>query len=61
MAMIDPKHPFFAPPWRRWATALLPLVWAMVELAARSPGWALLFGAMGAYAFYVLIWTFPKD
>lgn len=61
MALIDPKHPFFAPAWRRWATVVLPLIWTAVEIATNSPGWAILFGVMGVYAFYVLIWTFPVE
>lgn len=55
MKLIDPDHPFFRPLWRRWATALLPAAWAGVETANGSPGWALLFGAAGGYAFWVLI------
>ena len=29
---LDADHPFFAPAWRRWVTALFPLVWALGEL-----------------------------
>jgi hypothetical protein len=52
---LDPDHPFFRPAWRRWATAILPLAWAAFELVSGSPGWAILFGAVGAYAFWILI------
>jgi hypothetical protein len=58
--IIDPDHPFFAPLWRRWATVLFALFWAAVELSMGSPGWAVLFGAAGAYAFYVLIMQGPS-
>jgi len=59
--LLDPRHPFFAKPWRRWVTALLPLAWGIAEAMMGSPGWAVLFGGAGAYAFYVLILHFPKD
>jgi hypothetical protein len=58
--LIDANHPFFRPVWRRWATALLPLGWAGVEVATGSPGWAMLFGATGAYAFWALILKGPS-
>lgn len=59
MKLIDPDHPFFRPVWRRWASALLPLAWALVELFTGSPGWAILFGALGGYAFYMLVMKGP--
>jgi hypothetical protein len=59
MKLLDPDHPFFRPVWRRWATVLIPLIWAGVELASGSPGWAMLFGAAGAYAAWVLLLQRP--
>lgn len=56
---LDPDHPFFRPVWRRWATVLFPLGWAVVELAAGSPGWAILFAAAGVYAYWMLIMKGP--
>lgn len=55
MKLIDPDHPFFRKPLARWATAILPLGWAMFELWMGNPLWALAFGAAGAYALWVLI------
>jgi|APEBP8051073178_1049388.scaffolds.fasta_scaffold00002_386 hypothetical protein len=52
---LDPDHPFFRPVWRRWATAGFPLAWAAVELYNNNLVWAMMFGAVGAYAFWVLI------
>jgi hypothetical protein len=52
---LDPNHPFFKPVWVRWVTAILPLAWAVFEVVSGNPGWAILFGATGAYAFWVLI------
>jgi len=61
MQIIDPNHPFFRPVWRRWAASLAPCLWAGVELATGSPGWALLFGALGAYTLWQLIIVGPSD
>ena len=48
------------PAWRRWLTALFPLAWAIVEIATGNTLWALLFGAVGIYAFWVLIVKGPS-
>jgi hypothetical protein len=52
---LDRNHPMFRRAWLRWTTAVVPLVWAGVELLLGNPGWAVLFGAAGAYAFWELI------
>jgi hypothetical protein len=57
---LDPDHPFFKPAWRRWLTALFPLAWAIVEIATGNALWAVLFGAVGIYAFWVLIVKGPS-
>ena len=64
MKAIDPDHPFFAVAWRRYAVVASCFVWSGVELFLGSPLWAMLFGAAGAYSFWMLIFTFgkkPKD
>ncbi len=53
--MIDPTDPFFAPLWRRVVIVGLCLGWALFEVATGSPGWALMFGAAGAYAAFKLL------
>lgn len=53
---LDRDHPMFRRAWVRWLTVLVPLAWAGVELFAfNAPGWAILFAAAGAYAFWVLV------
>ncbi|PLL11494.1 hypothetical protein C0V75_15825 [Tabrizicola sp. TH137] len=52
---LDANHPMFRRAWVRWLTAGVPLVWAGFELWLGNPLWAVLFGAAGAYAFWVLI------
>lgn len=61
MRFLDPNHPFFRPVWVRWLTALLPMGWATFEMATGNVGWAILFGAAGAYAFYELVIHGPSD
>ncbi len=62
MKILDANDPFFAPVWRRWATAVAPLAWAMLELVVfEAQGWAIVFGALGAYAFWVLIVKGPDQ
>ncbi|MFW2543256.1 hypothetical protein ACN2XU_11490 [Primorskyibacter sp. 2E107] len=60
--MFDLRYPFFNPAWRRVLTVVLALGWALVELLTGSPGWAMMFGAVGLWAGYVLLltWT-PVD
>ena len=48
--MFDMDHPFFRPLWIRIAVVAVCLGWALVELMGGSPGWAMIFGALGAYA-----------
>jgi len=55
--LIDPGHPFFRPRWRRWATVLVPAIWAVLELTWSEPFWAIIFGAVAVYAARVLLWT----
>ena len=58
---LDANHPFFAPVWRRWATVISPLIWGGLELYLNNPGWAVLFGAAGAWAYWELIHKGPTS
>ena len=56
MKFLDPNDPFFAKPWVRWATVVLPITWGLIELFwVSSPIWGALFIAVGVYAGWVLI------
>ncbi len=55
--MFDMRHPFFLPLWRRILTVGICLGWALMELLTGSPGWALLFGAVGGWAGWQLLVT----
>ena len=57
---FDLAVPFFLPMWRRVLTAVVPLLWALVELANGQAFWALLFCALGVTAiwkFYTADWA----
>lgn len=61
MKILDANDPFFKPVWRRWVTAVLPLVWGGVEIVLGNPGWGILFVAAGGYALWALILKGPSD
>lgn len=56
--VFDLDHPWFRPLWRRVLVTAIALGWGLVELASGSPGFALLFLALGAYAGWRLFVTF---
>jgi hypothetical protein len=59
--LIDPTHPFFAKPWRRWLTVALLGLWAVWEAVNLQWVWAGVFGALAIYAYGALVLNFPKD
>jgi hypothetical protein len=60
--MFDLDHPFFRRLWVRVVVVAACLGWAVFELLAGSPGWAMLFAAVGLYAGYRFFVTFaPRD
>lgn len=56
--MRDADHPWMRPLWRRVALVAVCAVWAVIELATNSPGWALLAGGMAAYGAWVYLITY---
>ena len=57
-AVLDLRHPFFLPVWRRVVLILLLAGWTWVELSQGNPFWAALVGGIGAYAVYVFFFDF---
>lgn len=47
---FDLAVPFFLPVWRRVLTAVIPLLWAIVEFANGAAFWGLIFVALGGIA-----------
>lgn len=58
--LVDPDHPFFRKLWVRWATVLVPAAWTAVEASLGNWVWAAGFGAIAAYALWMLIIVGPK-
>ncbi len=59
--MFDFDHPWFKPLWRRLLVVGATLGWGVVEALTGAQGWAMLFGAAGAFAAYGLLLTYPKE
>lgn len=58
MNLLDVKHPFFRPKWRRVLVTALCLGWSAVEFAIGSPMFGVLSGALGLWCLYALFWKF---
>lgn len=56
--MIDPDHPVYKPLWRRLLIVGFCAAWAGFELYSGEIFWAIIVGALGAYAAYKLLFTF---
>lgn len=61
MRLIDPRHPFYRPAWRRYLLIAAPLVWAGVEYGAGNTAWAYVFAGIGGYLVWPLILNFRPD
>ncbi|MFV0301550.1 MAG: hypothetical protein ACK5IP_11840 [Paracoccus sp. (in: a-proteobacteria)] len=60
-SLFDLQKPFYRPLWIRVLIVVFCLGWAIVELSNDAVFWAILFGAVGAYAFHQFFITFdPK-
>ena len=52
--LLDRNDPFFRKPVVRVITVAWPILWGAFEVYSGSPGWGLIFLALGAYAAWVL-------
>ena len=59
--MFDFSHPVFRPLWVRVLVVAVALGWALTEAVGGNPGWALIFGAIGAVAVWGLLLTYDPD
>ena len=47
---LDTEHPMLRPLWVRLLLIAICLGWAVLEFVTGSPGWGMLFLALGGYA-----------
>ena len=59
--MINLHHPYFRPLWPRLVITGGSLGWALVELLLGNPGWAMIFGAAGAFCAYEFFVVFDPE
>lgn len=50
--VLDFRHPFFRPLWRKIALVAVLAIWTLIEVFAGHPVWGLLVGGICAYAVY---------
>ncbi|WP_064684491.1 hypothetical protein [Rhizobium bangladeshense] len=58
MQLIDPNHPAYRRLWVRIAIVAVCFGWATVEIIGGDPFWAVISAGAGAYAYYMLFWSF---
>ena len=59
--LLDLRHPFFAPLWKRVVTVVVIGGWTMFELSTGKIAWAMIFGALAAYCAYEFFVIFEAD
>ncbi len=59
--LIDNKHPFYAPAWRRWTIIAVTFGWTALEWMTMSYFWAVLATAIALHALWTLVITFPSE
>lgn len=60
--MFNLDDPFFKPLWLRVLLCMVALGWGLVEATTGSPGFAIIFLCLGAYAAYrFFVKFFPDD
>ncbi|WP_337269063.1 hypothetical protein [Oryzifoliimicrobium ureilyticus] len=61
MQLIDPKHPVYRHLWVRLSIIAVCFAWCLVEIFGGDPLWAVLSGACGVYALYMLVITYKPQ
>ena len=62
MQLIDPNHPAYRALWVRVLIVAVCFGWTGIEALWGDPFWAVLAAGAGAYAAYVLLWSYkPAD
>lgn len=61
MALLDVRHPFFRPLWRRIAVVVLCLGWGVFEFSGSNTFWGVLFVGIGLYCAYEFFVVFDPD
>ncbi len=61
--LLDLRHPWFRPLWRRILVVAACLGWSGFEVWGGAPFWAILFGAVGVYAAWIFFfaWEDPPE
>jgi len=54
MKFFDFGHPMYKPLWVRLLIVGVCAIWSLFEFTSGSPMWGVLFGSLGAFAFYGL-------
>ena len=61
MQLIDPSHPLYKPLWVRILIVAVCFGWAAVESFGPQPFWAVISGALGAHAAWMLLLNFKPQ
>lgn len=56
--ILDLRHPFLRPMWRRVVMVAFLAVWTGIEILGGNPYWAMLAGGIGVYAIWVFFFSF---
>jgi hypothetical protein len=59
--MFNFNHPAYRPLWVRLTLVIVVIGWGGVELMTGSPGWAVMFIALGAFLTWSLIINFKAN
>lgn len=59
--LLELRHPFFAPLWRRVLTTALCTGWAVIEFTSGGPFFGVLFTALALWTGYHFFLSFNPD